>query len=524
MAAPGNPHDPDGRKRFIAVVIGFVVLLVVVGGVVVYAAFLRPRWRFNDYESCCKLGDDDVRYLCHQVIRFPTLGNAHDAFLSLARVGDETSVPRLISAFGSVPAPGPNGSMECTWWHCLSALSAITNQNAGGTQAAWKAWYAANKHKTRIEWIADGFGVAVKGTPQAVQTLLPVIGPADPREYTMRNAFLLLDTYSRTMVCEQAAIASKTGTPDAKRGAIWVAAHYKAPSVESMLRELGKDGDRTVRVLALNHLADAAAKRLTNPPGSLIRSFKWGPEHWRDRRPQTDYVVEAKSNKIVVKSKKDTSEIASAPGRLIYERDDAIVAADGSVARILALPNLDEKASFKADGAVFGAAIGQDVIALLATSANLEEHHPTEGQTWMEGWSLATGERIWGPLVLNENGVEDDDAIIQGDPDVCYVSQDGLTSAIRIADGEIVWQNAPEGMLKHADRKFLVLESFGLRGLDLWGLMILDARDGRLLAYYLPDDRRLEFRFVTGEEITLVDHDGKIGYVFRLPAIEPEGR
>ncbi|HUU69707.1 MAG TPA: hypothetical protein VM186_09290 [Planctomycetota bacterium] len=129
-----------------------------------------------------------------------------------------------------------------------------------------------------------------------------------------------------------------------------------------------------------------------------------------------------------------------------------------------------------------------------------------------------------GPLVLNENGVEDDDAIIQGDPDVCYVSQDGLTSAIRIADGEIVWQNAPEGMLKHADRKFLVLESFGLRGLDLWGLMILDARDGRLLAYYLPDDRRLEFRFVTGEEITLVDHDGKIGYVFRLPAIEPEAR
>ena len=527
MTAPEKPQGFRERKRFVIIVIALVALLVVTGGAVVYGVFLRPWWRFNAYDrdvySRDKMSDAELRDLCHLVIRFPKYGNAHDAFIFLARgAGDETSVPRLIRALGSAPAPGQNGFWLCTWQHCIYALESITNQKLGRVQANWQNWYAANKQKTRIEWIADGFGVPPKATPEAIQKLLPVVGPADPREYTMRNAFMLLDTYDRKMVCEQAAVAAKAGTPEAKRGAIWVAAHHDAPDLDEILLMLGKDSDHAVRWLALNHIADREARRLTNPPGSFVRSFRWDGEHWPVREAESDYEIDVpiNSNRILVKSKKDGSEIASTSGRLICEEGGAIIAAEGGVARLLTLPDLDEKASFTVDGEIFGAAMGRDVVALLAMKD--VDSNPVKERGWIEGWSMTTSTRIWGPIVLSEDRVTTCYPIVQADPEACYVSQDWITSAIRIADGEVFWQNAPEGSLMHAG-SCLILEHAYFRGLDLPKLVALDARNGRLLACYsAPDGGTLRFRYVNGDELIAVDRDEKTGYVFRLPATEPE--
>jgi hypothetical protein len=78
-------------------------------------------------------------------------GDPHDVILELTRIGDATSVPPLIEALaklGRVPREGTYGAID-THFHCLDALQAITNQDAGRNAEDWRAWYEANKEKTR---------------------------------------------------------------------------------------------------------------------------------------------------------------------------------------------------------------------------------------------------------------------------------------------------------------------------------------------------------------------------------------
>ena len=79
------------RRRVLYASVGGVVLL---GGLLFYFLQVRPFLRFRSLDS--EASPKEVRDACHQVLWIPV--DAHDAFLTLAAVGDESSVPRLISA------------------------------------------------------------------------------------------------------------------------------------------------------------------------------------------------------------------------------------------------------------------------------------------------------------------------------------------------------------------------------------------------------------------------------------------
>ena len=568
------------RWRWVAYA-GVAVLFLAGCAFSYYFFYIRPPQRLQAIvrDENTTATAEEIRAICHQVIRFPG-ERSHSAFIYLEAVGDETSVPLLISAIWWAPA---EEKKCCEWAHCLDALEALTNQNFGFDYAKWRAWYNANKHKSRLAWIASGFGVTVQGSPQAVHVPLLRIGSSDPEGPIRRNALKLLKSYDRKLVSEQVSVAAKNGKPDEKLGAIEVAVALKLPGAEAMLQQLGKDADRGVRVLALNHLAKAAADRLTNLPGSYLRSHKldqlppvggavsiddmlnvrlncfaegsnepcfdvdayyyttmhgtlhkvqrsdgknlWSTQHTvpPDRRfsyapiCHGDYVVLGE-DRVLVCSKADGREIASVPGRLLGVGGGLVFAAVGKTVNIHALPDLKREASFAADGQVVGAAVGRENMALLVTDAALNVHPVTEGRAWLEGWSIKSKTRVWGPVLLSEGGVRDSSGIMQADPDVCYASQGGLTRAIRIANGHILWEAAPEGTLYHVG-KVIVLDADGIRGLRIRGLVLLHPRDGHMLARYVRKDGCGYCDvFVNGEQ--LLGHDcERTVHLYQLPVI-----
>jgi outer membrane protein assembly factor BamB len=194
-------------------------------------------------------------------------------------------------------------------------------------------------------------------------------------------------------------------------------------------------------------------------------------------------------------------------------RDGIVVAADGEVVHVYELPDLPEKVSFRAGGRVVGCAIGTGVVALIATDASRNVYPSTEGRTWSEGWSLRTGARLWGPVPLGDAGVREDGGIMQVDSELCFVSQGGLVSALRIADGHILWEAAPDGQLLYVGR-IVVLDPDTEQD-----LVALDARDGRVLARW--SQKGVWYRdnvFVTGDELVGVDMNDTVR-VFQLPAV-----
>jgi hypothetical protein len=83
-----------------------------------------------------------ARYTAHQVIRFP-MGNHHDAFLLLEKVGDKESVPLLMNALKWQDLPEDEDDLlVCTTTHCLEALQSLTDHDAGDDHRAWKKWWA----------------------------------------------------------------------------------------------------------------------------------------------------------------------------------------------------------------------------------------------------------------------------------------------------------------------------------------------------------------------------------------------
>jgi len=175
---------------------GFPIALAAAG----YLLVARPVRHLQTLDP--RAAPETVRQACHRVIRwFPPAG--HDAYIQLAFVGDETSVPRLIRAMRW--APDPDGGWECTWSHCYLALCAITNQAPGPSYRAWRIWYDAHKEKPRLEWIAEGFraaghDVAVGGGEDTVRTLLAIVHKHAHRQagdepwWFGRNAELLLES------------------------------------------------------------------------------------------------------------------------------------------------------------------------------------------------------------------------------------------------------------------------------------------------------------------------------------------
>ena len=175
---------------------GFPIALAAAG----YLLVARPVRRLHTIDPSA--GPVAIRQACHRAIRwYPPAG--HDAYIHLAFVGDETSVPRLIRAMRWAPC-AENG-WECTWSHCSQALCAITNQAPRPSYRAWRTWYEANRGKSRDQWIADGFraagyDVTVGGGEDTARTLLAIVERHERKQaddepwWFGRNAKVLLES------------------------------------------------------------------------------------------------------------------------------------------------------------------------------------------------------------------------------------------------------------------------------------------------------------------------------------------
>lgn len=199
----------------------------------------------------------ELRSLCHRCLVSST--DLHDAFLCLARVGDETSVPYLLWSFRSMP--NIEEGHVCTWDHGIKALSIITNHHPEKTREAWAQWYEAHKTKTMVEWWAEGFAaegyqVSLSGGEQSIGSLLEVLGrrlyhTENDKFWLEANAKRMLTRYDQQKVGQAIRGVITMGTVGQRRGAARYA-RDEMPEAEAqvILRELSQDADGSVRAWA----------------------------------------------------------------------------------------------------------------------------------------------------------------------------------------------------------------------------------------------------------------------------------
>jgi hypothetical protein len=95
---------------------------------------------------------------------------------------------------------GENMGCSARLNHSATSMQYITNQDAGESADGWLAWWGANRHKSQIDWIADGFcqrGVEVTFPPteRQIEELLGLLGNPDAQavpDYVKYNAFRCL--------------------------------------------------------------------------------------------------------------------------------------------------------------------------------------------------------------------------------------------------------------------------------------------------------------------------------------------
>jgi outer membrane protein assembly factor BamB len=211
-------------------------------------------------------------------------GDAHDTYLEVARLANETTVPLLLARFQREfpsaapaaaapstsidPAPysvGPVGPVvarfvvgfDCAQGHLVDALTFATNANHGMYYPDWQAWWTENQHKARREWIAQGFKEAglSPSDPIDEQFGIDLIGLLpDTHRYLVVNARRLLETVP---VADLGVWIEKAGrSPQAhhRLGAASALLRLEPAGHEGLLRVLTADADADVRQAALHAL------------------------------------------------------------------------------------------------------------------------------------------------------------------------------------------------------------------------------------------------------------------------------
>ncbi|MCI5208383.1 MAG: hypothetical protein D3910_06225 [Candidatus Electrothrix sp. ATG2] len=133
----------------------FIFCLVVLGisiaaAAYVYVQVLIPAQTMQDASWWENASQDEIRQLCHRAIS-TRFGAHHNAFLSLAQMGNAESVPLLIRALKWHETPDEDVLVICTTGHCLKALRSLTGHNAGTKYLDWKRWWTETGSKLPAE-------------------------------------------------------------------------------------------------------------------------------------------------------------------------------------------------------------------------------------------------------------------------------------------------------------------------------------------------------------------------------------
>lgn len=134
-------------KKYRTILIASIALVgFLAGGTYLYSAWWMPNQKMRDRDWWANASEDEIRMTCHQVLRFP-LGCYHDAFLSLAEIGNAESVPLLIRSLKWQEAPDETGFMVCTTGHAVEALQSLTGQDFGFEPERWRDWWQRSGSK-----------------------------------------------------------------------------------------------------------------------------------------------------------------------------------------------------------------------------------------------------------------------------------------------------------------------------------------------------------------------------------------
>lgn len=206
-----------------------------------------------------KLSDAERLTLLHKTLA--SASDPHDAVLSVAAIGNASSVPLLIDLLarqGAVSPGGPYLSGD-TRAHCLEALQTITNQDVGRTAEDWRAWYGENKELPQEQWVRDGF--AQRGLPVAtppddafVRALIRASDPKHQPRYLQTNALRMLRPVPGNTVVRLAKELSASGETADRRAAIAALERVDDAARLDVLRGLSKDADVEVAENALRTL------------------------------------------------------------------------------------------------------------------------------------------------------------------------------------------------------------------------------------------------------------------------------
>jgi len=598
------------RWWYVLALLAGLVLLVIATFHIVY---LRPRRiLFRADLEGRDLGPARTRALCHQVLRFP--GGEHDVFLHLSSVGDETSVTHLLRGLRRRPR-GP-GLVACTWSHGLEALRAVTNNDPGTSYEAWRDWYSANRRKSRLEWIADGFhvqghAVSAAGGEETVRALLSILGEPlwgeRPRpRWRYRNATLLLQSFGPVAVHPGLERAARAGPVEERRGVALYASLAKDRGAEPLLRELLRDGDRSVRLRAGGALAQFELERLKNPPGYLLKRLylrheprgrgvvskrgvlyypakggmlvaydtaregaiwklkrragpltldggylffasgtrrrrlfcvRAGDGHvvWKkeipglksDKAPAlcgghlvVEVNVRDNPDEVALCRKEDAQVVARAEGELLAAHGSTVFVRHGEFVRALSLPDLAVRAEFAVKHRPLGVGVRGDTAAIVLTDCD-GDCSSERAKVWVEGWSLATGKRLYSRRIF-DGEVESNSRALPSGEGVLYVCLKDLTCAIRVRDGRTLWELAlgsgwcGDGMVLLGDA--LVIEHCS-------NLVLLKAT-GTMRAHYDPPDAGFSARhvYLLGERIYAIRGGRRTDtmYIFVMPKRSPE--
>lgn len=183
-------------------------------------------------------------------------GITHDPCIMLAQVGDETSVPHLIRALER------KRPMTCS--HCWEVLEEITNNRPGDRREAWERWWGANRRKTRMEWVHDGFraeGFSVTVPPDAryLSELIGALSAHDARDFAAtlaKNARMVLQGEPGPDVLAQARKLADSLDPRERLGAVEALFAFGGDESLTLLEALAKDGERPVREQAQARVND----------------------------------------------------------------------------------------------------------------------------------------------------------------------------------------------------------------------------------------------------------------------------
>lgn len=281
------------------------VSMLAAGAVVAAACASRPDWRAIRAREA-RMSPAQRRAQLNAALRIAR--EPHDAYIYLIELADDTSVPLLIERFRlDHPAPPPPPEPEpepppvdpfpysigpvapvahklipafyCVHAHLVDALANATNTHRGMYYPAWKAWWDENQHKSRREWLAQGFKEAGLSPSDPIDDqfgigLIGVLDGSPLQRHLAMNARRLLDTVPAATRVAWIEAAARSDQRDRRLGAVAALRDLHPNGHEDLLRTLASDADAGVRMNALNVLngrlrqrpdRQARARRMSGP-------------------------------------------------------------------------------------------------------------------------------------------------------------------------------------------------------------------------------------------------------------------